>query len=194
MNEQQLHKMIRTRRLVLNKKRLRRHYLSSGVTGIAATFFLYLLLKGYWSGHGEEYYFPLFVGMAALALLLLANQYYALRLKEVPTGRPQEQNQLVVRATLEKLGWPVSMDREGFIEAYTPSSFPGDLRTWGAEMVSIVITDDRVLVNSICNLEHSPAQAAFSLGKNGQNVRRFRETFELLTVSRLGAGTAFIYG
>lgn len=185
MNEQQLHKMIRTRRLVLSKKRLRRHYLASGVTGMASAFFLYLILKGYWSGHGEESYFPLFVGTAALALLLLANQYYALRLKEVPTWRPQEQNQLLVRATLAKLGWPLSVDEEGFIEAYTPSSFPGDLRTWGAEMVSVVITDDRVLVNSTCNLERYPAQAAFSLGKNGQNVRVFSETLELLAVTRV---------
>jgi hypothetical protein len=192
MNEQQLQKMIKTRRLMLSKRRLRKHYRGCGAPGILGAFFFYLSAKGY-NGQSEQVYFGVSLLLISLAILMLLNQYFALRLKEVTTGLTREQNYYLVKETLKTLGWPVRVEDKGFVEAYTPSGFPKDLRTGGREMVSIVITDEAVWINSICNLDHYLPPSAFSLGKNRQNVRKFLSTLELLTVSRHVSGTPSVY-
>lgn len=63
-----------------------------------------------------------------------------------------------------------------FIEAYNSNR---DIRTWGNEMVSIVLLDNKILLESICNLT-ALNQLVFKFGKNRQNIDKFMETFELI--------------
>jgi hypothetical protein len=50
-------------------------------------------------------------------------------------------------------------------------------------MVSIVITEGKVLFNSISNVD-SYATQVVTYGENKRNMEKFAETFELLSVSR----------
>lgn len=191
MTLRQQQEMIYTRRLLLSGKRLYKHYLASGILGLTSVFLLFLVYGNSFHSFSRSFLLGLCIAFPLLAVLSLVFRYRALRLKEVRTGLPGDVNQALARETLRKLGWAVNAEEPGFIEAYTPVQLLTDFRTWSGEMVSVVITDGVLLLNSTGNLDRHTPPAVFSLGKHRQNVRQFIDTFELLSASRLGAGTVY---
>jgi hypothetical protein len=105
------------------------------------------------------------------------SQQSKLILSSVKTGFRKQENYILTKKALESLQWTIKDDSLDFIEACNPHR---DIRTWGDEMISIVVLDNELLINSICNLEYRN-QAFLTFGKNEQNVSKFKETFELVS-------------
>lgn len=75
------------------------------------------------------------------------------------------------------LGWDVKVDNKGYIEAYT-----GDFGfwTWTDQMISILIDDNKIMFNSIGNVDTFATQP-FSWRQNLRNIKQFKETFDRLS-------------
>lgn len=191
MTLRQQQEMIHTRRLLLSGKRLYKHYLATGMLGLTSLFLLFLVYGDTFNSYYSRLFLVLCIAFPLLAVVSFFSRHRALRLKEVRTGLPRELNQALAGETLRKLGWTVNVEEAGFIEAYPPVHLLTDFRTWSGEMVSVVITDGKILLNSTGNLDRPTPPAVFSMGKHRQNVRKFIDTFELLSASRLRAGTVY---
>jgi hypothetical protein len=176
MTNEQQEKMLSTQRLILNRKRLFKHY----------EFFIYIGLPMLVSFVGfiiieiregtSKLVSPAMILLAlpVMGLALFFNQYRGLRFTKVNTTLSKEQNYQTAKEAIQQLKWRLKVDNKGFLEAFNPFS---DIRTWGDEMISIVITDHQILINSICNVDGILSQAALSFGKNRQNIRRFCKEF-----------------
>lgn len=62
----------------------------------------------------------------------------------------------MAKEVLRTLKWHIRIDNKGFIEANTDSF---GYRTWADQMISIIITDYKILINSICNVDIYATQA-----------------------------------
>ena len=171
--------MIQTKRLYLSTRRKRRYFLDTFiVTGISIFFWL-LIAKGfvYKEGYYRSPYLVIFIVLPLMAGLLYLHQKNSLRLVELETSLSKQDNYKAVKATLQELKWQIKVDNKGFIEAYTDNF---GIFTWADQMFSVVITDGRIFINSICNVDTYATQA-ISWGQNTRNVRRFTQTFEHLS-------------
>ncbi len=170
--------MLAGRRLILSRKRFITNYsipFTVGLMGSVALFFSSNLLFDSTIPFSPAVLILLAIPATAIALFL--NQYTALRLKQIDTGLSKENNYKFAKIALENLQWEINVDTKGYIETFNPL---GDITTWEDQMISIIIDDNVILINSICNVDSIVLnQSAFSLGKNRQNVRRFLEQFEL---------------
>ena|ERR1700722_3397065 len=176
MTVEQQKKMLSTQRLILNRRRLFKHYeifVYAGLPmfGSLVGFIIFEIRAG-----TSKFYSPVMILLAlpVLGLAVFFNQYRGLRFTKVNTTLSQEQNYKTAKEAIQQLKWSLKVDNKGFLEALNPFS---DLRTWGDEMISIVITEHQILINSICNVDRSLSQAALSFGKNRQNIRRFCKAF-----------------
>ncbi len=115
----------------------------------------------------------------AIALAIWLNQYLILRCKQIDTNFEAETAYKIAKLTLETLQWPIYKHANNkYFQATNPFR---DIRTWGDEMITVVVVDNKILINSICNLDYGRmAQAGLSFGKNKQNIRKFIDTFNLL--------------
>ena len=145
------------------------------VTGFSI-FLWILIVNGFINkeGHYKSPYFTIFLIFPIMAGLLYLHQKKSLRLKELETNLSKQDNYQAVKATLKELKWQIKVDNKGFIEAYTDNF---GIITWADQMFSAVITDDKILINSICNVDTYATQA-IAWGQNSRNVKRFRKTFE----------------
>ncbi len=112
--------------------------------------------------------------------LIFRSQQSKLQLISFFTDLSKTDNYGFSKKTLEILKWTIKEDSQDFIEAYNPHR---DIRTWGNEMISIVLLDNQILLNSICNLD-ALNQVAFTFGKNQENIEKFLKTFQLVTQSK----------
>ena len=166
MTTEQQQKMLITQRLILSRKRLFKHYEVLVWLGLPMCFcvaaFVYMQSQDSLANIiGPKL---ILLALPVLGLLIFSNQYRALGLKKMETSFSKEKNYILAKEAITALKWRLQVDNKGFLEALNPFS---DLRTWGNEMISIVI-DDRQMLKS---------QAALSFGKNRQNIRRFGKMF-----------------
>ena len=178
--------MTETGVLFLTKKQRKNHYDATNTLKLTAfipvvLFFVFIIKDG------TDKLGTLIIVCAVMASVFLLASYLIyksqqskLRLTSFDTGVSQDDNYALARKTLEALQWTVKEDTQDFIVAYNPHR---DIRTWGNEMVSIVLLNNRILLNSICNLD-AMNQVMFTFGKNRQNVEKFMETFELIVQSK----------
>ena len=176
MTTEQQQKMLVTQRLILSRKRLFKHYEALIWLGLPMCFcvaaFVYMQSQDSLANIiGPKL---ILLALPVLGLLIFSNQYRALGLKKMETSFSKEKNYILAKEAITALKWRLQVDNKGFLEAYNPI---WDLRTWGNEMISIVIDDQQMLVTSICNVDQSKGQAALSFGKNRQNIRRFGKMF-----------------
>jgi c-di-AMP phosphodiesterase-like protein len=110
--------------------------------------------------------------------LVFQSQQRKLKLTHFNTGLSKIENFYLAKRVIEILQWTTKENDQDFIEAYNPRR---DFRTWGNEMISIVLLDNEILLNSICNLDRMN-QVAFSFGKNKENIEKFINEFEALQI------------
>jgi hypothetical protein len=108
-------------------------------------------------------------------VLMRKSQKDKLRFTPLNTDLNKSDNYSLTKQALNLLNWTIESDTPEFIKALNPHK---DFRTWGDEMVSILILDQKILVNSICNL--NKINQAFAYGKNEENVANFVKAFESL--------------
>ncbi len=115
--------------------------------------------------------------------LVYKSQQRKLKLAHFNTGLSKIENYYLSKKVVDILGWTIKENNQDFIEVYNPHR---DFRTWGNEMISIVLLDNKILLNSICNLDRLN-QVAFSFGKNKENIENFINEFEVLKIDSTAA-------
>lgn len=168
--------------LYLDKKRRKSHFDAANTLKltvlIPVVLFFVFIIK-----NGIDKLWTLVIVCTVMTMIFLLVSYLAyksqqsqLKLISFATDMSQNDNYGLTKKTLDALQWRVEKDTPNFIEAYNPHR---DIKTWGNEMFSIVLMDNQILLNSICNLD-AMNQVMFTFGKNRQNIEKFIDTFELI--------------
>lgn len=166
--------------LFLDKKGRKSHFDSAYTLRIAAlipvALFVFFIFKDGFYKLGTNITICVVMSFVFLltSYLVFKSQQTKLKFTSFDTGLSTTDSYALSKKTLEILQWTVKEDTPGFIEAYNPHR---DIRTWGNEMISIVILDGKILINSICNLDFMN-QSHLTFGKNEENVAKFKETFQ----------------
>lgn len=187
MTSEQIHYMTQSGMLFLNKQRKKSHYDAANTLKWTAFIPIVLFFVFIFKYSTEKLGTIVIVCTVMTSVFLLASyftfksQQEKLKLTSFLTDVSKGENYTLTKKTLEALQWIIKEDTYDFIEAYNPHR---DMRTWGNEMISIVLLDDHILLNSICNLD-AMNQSGFSFGKNKQNIDKFIETFELITYNQV---------
>ena len=182
MTSEQIDNMIQSGMLFLDKKRRKSHFDAANTLKLTAlipvVLFCVFIIKD-----GTDKLVTLMIVSTVMTLIFLSASYLTfksqqskLKLTSFDTGLSRDDNYTLTKNTLNALHWTVKEDTSDFIEAYNPHR---DIRTWGNEMVSIILLDNQILLNSICNLD-AMNQVMFTFGKNKQNIDKFIETFGLI--------------
>ncbi|MGN6401111.1 MAG: hypothetical protein ACTHMD_11695 [Flavisolibacter sp.] len=173
--------------LFLNKQRKKSHYDAANTLKWTAFIPIVLFFVFIFKYSTEKLGTIVIVCTVMTSVFLLVSyftfksQQEKLKLTSFLTDVSKGENYTLTKKTLEALQWIIKEDTYDFIEAYNPHR---DMRTWGNEMISIVLLDGHILLNSICNLD-AMNQSGFSFGKNKQNIDKFIETFELITYNQV---------
>jgi hypothetical protein len=187
MTSEQIDYMTQSGMLYLDKKRRKSHFDAANMLKLTALipvvlFFVFIVKNG--TGKLGT----IVIACIVMALIFLLASYLTyksqqrkLKLISFDTGMSLSDNYATAKKTLDALQWRVAEETSNFIEAYNPHQ---DIRTWGNEMFSIVLLNNQILLNSICNLD-AMNQVGFSFGKNKQNADKFIETFELIAQNRV---------
>jgi uncharacterized membrane protein YbhN (UPF0104 family) len=182
MTSESIDYMTRTGMLYLDKQRRKNHFDAAltlrYVAIIPVGITIYFLFKNGFSSWLTSLVFSIVgAGIFLLAsIIVYKKQQRKLKLTDFKTGLPKNDNYSIAKKAVENLQWTIKADSIDFIEAYNPHR---DFRTWGNEMISILLLDNDILLNSICNLDLMN-QAAFSFGKNKKNVDKFINEFKHL--------------
>ncbi len=187
MTFEQIDYMTQNGMLYLDKKRRKSHFDAANMlkltTLIPVIIFFIFIIK-----NGTDKIVTIVIVCMVMALIFLLASYITyksqqrkLKLISFDTGMSMSDNYATAKKTLDALQWRVAEDTSNFIEANNPHQ---DIRTWGNEMFSIVLLNNQILLNSICNLD-AMNQVGFSFGKNKQNVDKFIQIFELIAQNRV---------
>ena len=178
MTFEQIDYMTKSGMLFLDKKRKKSHFGAANILKQAAfvpvvLFFVFINKDG---THKLGTLISVCTTMTAVFLVasyfMYKSQQNKLQLISFDTGISQIDNYVLTKKTIETLQWTMAQDTTNFIEAYNPHR---DIRTWGNEMISLILLDKKILLNSICNLD-GPMQA-FAFGKNEENIEKFISCF-----------------
>ncbi len=169
-------------RLNLNKRRKFNHY-KVGFWIIAVTFiFFVIILYGNLSSdvddlfRGMEYFLiPLTMG-----LMVTYYQYRNLEFKTIEIEGTILSNTQVIKSTIKNLKWEIASMSTSKFEVINPDT---DFRTFGDELITIIPENNKILVNSICNVDGKSSQV-FSWGKNKQNIKVLKNEIEKVKESR----------
>ena len=182
MTPEQIDYMTKSGLLFLDKKRRHSHFDAANTLKFTAfipiVLFVVFIIKDGFDKLGTL----AIVCTVMAAVLLLASyltyksQQSKLKLATFETGISKTDNYILTKKTLEILQWKIKEDTSDFIEAYNPHR---DIRTWGNEMISIILLGNQILLNSICNLD-TLNQSGFSFGKNQENVDIFITKFQVI--------------
>jgi hypothetical protein len=172
--------MISSQKLLLNRKRKLLHYEVTIAGAALLTFSALVCLYRYYNHLYIQPGMDKFnLGLLVLTAFSYWYQNNKLWLRGYETLLPKADNYRIVKKALKQLQWPIKIDNQGFLEAKNSSQ---DIRTWGDEMISIVITDRKILVNSICNLDGHKLQI-FSFGKNKENTDKLTAKVEEILIN-----------
>jgi hypothetical protein len=184
MTTLQQEQILQTGRLYLTKSRTFRHFSDPLIISVISLFFIYYIVEGFVdrTGQNNSHYLLIFLIFPLFAVYLFIKQWASLKLKVLLTDLSKQDNYKMVKETLRILQWHIKVDNKGFIEAYAETN---GLWTWEDQMISIIITDNKVLFNSIVGVDTFSTQA-ISWGQNARNIKRFKKTFELIATKHIG--------
>jgi hypothetical protein len=169
--------------LILNEKRRKEYFWISNTFKFAAIiaplFLVIMILKD-----GTDQLGKLLL-IAAIISLILLFVYWALykylqhnlKFRRYETRFDKTGNYAHVKRALTLLNWEIKVDNHDFIEARTKDRLRDDFRTWGNNVISILILDHQLLVHSLCSFDTVTPYQAFSWGKNRDNIEKFMGTF-----------------
>jgi hypothetical protein len=92
-----------------------------------------------------------------------------LRFTGVSTPYEKKENYRIVINALNKLDWTIKEETDSLIEAYTSPMYG---LPWGTDMMTVLIADNRILVNSLSSLEKVKNQAFFTFGALKRNTKQ----------------------
>jgi hypothetical protein len=129
---------------------------------LAIHLFYYLQGKGFYLEEREIWAVTV---PAVLALLLYWLQKSRLKFKVIPTNLTWPEIVAVIDQVSKELEWiPVHKQNGAFVAITDPGVWLG---SWG-ERITILLDDDRLFINSICN--PNKRQSITSMGRNRKNV------------------------
>lgn len=176
MTDEQIKYSIQTERLKLSISDKFSHYGIVGFFFIMPAMGAFLYLKDYFDGTiktleaGKILFMiiPLILG-----ILFYLLQRKRLNLKFIETNLNREDIDKIIENVSLKLKWHPSVSNENIIIAKTtPSFFSG---SWG-EQITILFDKNRILINSICDLEQKSSVVSF--GRNKKNVNTLLEAIK----------------
>jgi hypothetical protein len=149
-------------------------YILAGIS----CFFIALVAKGFTDkiGNYDSPYFLFFLIFPVMAIVSIIVKRSELRYSEIETGKPLADNYKAVKETLKVLGWQLSLDKRRFLEAFT-----NNFGFWTStdQMITIIISDNKILYNSIGNVDTYATQL-ISWGQHSRNRSQFKETLGLI--------------
>jgi hypothetical protein len=176
MNEEIYHKSLQTNELQLSHGNKLSHYgivvFSLFVSSLSPIIHLIKYIQGEGSSFisGEIW---IIIIPFILCILFYWLQKSRLKFEIVDTRLTHAALISLIEVVSEKLEWQkVSSSSEAFIAKTNPSFFSG---SWG-EQITILFDKDRILINSICDLDKRSSLVSF--GRNKRNVNTLKESIE----------------
>lgn len=117
------------------------------------------------SQDGDIYVFAIPISLSFLLYLL---QKKRLRFKIVETNLSIDEIYKIVDDTAKQLGWILNKKSSTHLTANTNPKFTSG--SWG-EQITIIFTENKILVNSICDLNKKASLV--SMGRNKKNEQTF---------------------
>jgi hypothetical protein len=181
MTDIQIQKMISKGRLILTMRRFLVHYSASIFFSLSSLILIATLII-HWSKNASQKNFfivvlMIFVLFPLLAIITFINQYKNLKFHSFQTQFSKTDNHKLAAQTLRRIGWKIKVNQKEFIEAYNPKWSNG--RTWGYEMMSIIISEKEILINCICSVDTIWFQAGLTFGKLKNLVTDFKNRFNI---------------
>lgn len=186
MSEDRIERMTSRERLILSPRRWLIHYCMPILLIISSISVIIAFIEGRSSGFYKvekdlNYYiviFMVFILFPFLAILTSIVQYRALKFITIPAILSAKNNQNAALQALRRMHWTIKVNQEGFMEAHNPILEPTSLRTFGREMITVIILEKRVLLNCICNVDTTIwFQGAFTFGKIKELTEKFKKYF-----------------
>jgi hypothetical protein len=108
-----------------------------------------------------------------LALFFYFIQRDKLKFKSVDTSLSKPELDKIIRKVGKELGWIITTNNKNVVIAKTIPTFLSG--SWG-EQITIIIDQNRILVNSICDLNQPSSIASF--GRNKKNMKTLIRAIE----------------
>jgi hypothetical protein len=104
----------------------------------------------------------------ALSVTFIFIQTNGLKFKEIKIAYSEQEFSEAVDLTVKQLKWQIELNDNQIFRAYRPWSWTA---SWG-EMITIIKHEDKLLINSICNLNKGSSIASW--GWNKKNIETFK--------------------
>lgn len=173
--KQPINKMILQKKLHLNFWGLLSHYtLPLIFIGLAVMSLFYYIqyLNGTYSGRPISDILRTGSIFLLLALLGIFIQYRRLKFNSIHINLTKERIVTAIEKTAKKRKWILKNSESGFYQFYTIGGF--STGSWG-ELITIIVNNNELFFNSICDPYNRPSVASF-----GQNKKHKKELFKNL--------------
>ncbi len=163
--------MLSSNKLSLNGKRWWKFFeFSFYITGLTLVLILGSLMRILKVGY-LEWQDPILIIIPTLFVLWwLSYKKKELIFFEIRTPFGVKENHTIVINSLKNLNWYIKKNQPYFLEAFREGRLAVK---WGRDMISILIDNERILINSICNLDIFKNQALFTFGRLKRNINEF---------------------
>ena len=152
--------------LFLNKQQKRKHFTPAFAPLVLMVFAIVILISP--GNKTSQLYFVVFASIVIIGLiifLLYRLQKRRLQFLSVQTSKSQKQLIKIIKKVGKELEWHFEVMDKNYVFASTRPGFSSG--SWG-EQITIVLADNQVLVNSICDLEKQTSLV--SMGRNRKNM------------------------
>jgi hypothetical protein len=171
--------MTNVKRLQLKGKHLFIHYSFPLLVLLPAILSLIDIIK-IWTGTDDgvrtiNEYIETSLPFLAVGLLLIFRQYRRLNFRKIKMSYTDKDLQHALGKTSMERKWRVEKNRDGFFRAYRVG---GDGPWWWGEMITIIIDDKTIFINSISDPNQTPTPSSF--GNDGKNIRTFIKNLETI--------------
>jgi hypothetical protein len=167
MEEQEITRMLTTRRLILNWSQTILHYFLPIILLIMNAIFVYGIFISPW-GISKPFKFEFFGVTSTMNLLLFIYQSRALKFTQVATELDHEVVMKLIKKSEQENNWiPILSDSKLYVAKIRPSFSFGNFD----EQITIIIQPGFVLFNSIGDPDKNPSLS--SLGRNKKPLRSF---------------------
>ena len=167
MEEQEITRMLTTRRIILNWSQTIMHYYLPVILLIMNAIFFYGIFISPW-GISKPYKFEFFGVTATLNLILFIYQFRALKFTQVSTELDHAVVMQLIKKSEQENNWiPILSDSKLYVAKIRPRFSFGNF----GEQITIIVQPGFVLFNSIGDPDQNPSLSA--LGRNKKPLRSF---------------------
>lgn len=113
-----------------------------------------------------------------LSVIFIYTQTNRLKFKKIVIDYNEDDFFEAIKLTAEQLKWQIERNDDQVFRAYRPWNWTA---SWG-EMITIIKQQDKILINSICDLNKKPSVTSW--GWNRKNVETFKANLLSVTGNR----------